>query len=296
MRVRAYAKLNLTLEVLNRRPDGFHDLRTVFQTVSLHDVLDIEARRARRTRVSVVSSVDIQGENLATRAAEAVLGELGAAAEVTIRLHKRIPMGAGMGGGSSDAAAVLRALPLLLNKRIEPTDRLFGAAARLGSDVPFFLLGGTALGLGRGTELYPLPGVRESHVLVVAPDVHVATADAYRALNRTPEYVPDTNVTEQFARALIAGDWPRYCVNDFEAAVFAGHPALAALRRRLARAGARVARMTGSGSALFGVFDSAAARDAAAQRFTGERVFAVSFVPRQRAGMLRSKLPAHKGA
>jgi 4-diphosphocytidyl-2-C-methyl-D-erythritol kinase len=295
MRVRAYAKLNLTLEVLNRRPDGFHDLRTVFQTVSLHDVLDIEARRARRTRVSVVSSVDIPGENLATRAAEAVLGELGAAAEVTIRLHKRIPMGAGMGGGSSDAAAVLRALPLLLNKRIEP-DRLFAAAARLGSDVPFFLLGGTALGLGRGTELYPLSDVRESHVLVVAPDVHVSTAEAYGALNRTPEYVAQANATERFARALTAGDWPGLCVNDFEQAVFAVHPVLEALRRRLARAGARAARMTGSGSALFGVFDSAAARDAAAQRFTGERVFAVSFVPRQRAGMLRSKLPAHKGA
>jgi 4-diphosphocytidyl-2-C-methyl-D-erythritol kinase len=281
VRVRALAKLNLTLEVLHRRPDGYHNLRTVFQTISLSDVLEMEVRRSRSSRIVVQCDVAIPGENLVKRAAEAVLETLGVTAAVSCRLRKRIPMGAGLGGGSSDAAEVLRVLPRLLKKPI-PVERLVELGSALGSDVPFFLLGSTALGLGRGTELYPLPALPRLPVLVVAPDVHVSTAEAYRSLRRGfEEESARENLTSRAAWTIAAGeDWADLAVNDFEEAVFSQHPQLGAIRQRLADAGARPARMTGSGSALFGVFESVEARDRAAVGFKGERVFRTSFVRR----------------
>lgn len=282
MRVRAYAKINLSLEVLNRRPDGFHNLRTVFQTVSLFDILEIDATRSRRRSVALESDVDIPGENLIVRAAHAVLDELRIHADVRCRLTKKIPMGGGLGGGSTDAAAVLRALPGLLGKTL-PLDRLIEIGSSLGSDVPVFLLGGTVLGLGRGTELYPLPDLPALPLLVVAPDVHVSTAEAYRALARTEEMPYAGNATASLARSLAArGEWGDICVNDFEGAVFGAHPAIASIRRKLERAGARPARMTGSGACVFGVFDSVSARDGAALEFGEERVFRVRLLPRSR--------------
>ncbi len=155
-RVEALAKVNLELRVLGRRSDGYHELRTVFQTVSLADTIDIAFTPARRTAISVTSDVEIPGGNIMERAAALALEAMRTAGRVEMRLTKRIPMGAGLGGGSSDAAAVLLALPVLAGKALAPAKRM-ELAAILGSDVPFFLLGGTAVGLGRGTELYPLP-------------------------------------------------------------------------------------------------------------------------------------------
>lgn len=282
MRVRAHAKINLSLEVLNRRPDGFHNLRSVFQTISLFDTLDIDAERSRRRSVLVESDVEIPGENLIVRAAHAVLDALRVQADVRCRLRKKIPMGGGLGGGSTDAAAVLRVLPELLGKPL-PTERLIEIGAGLGSDVPVFLIGGTVLGLGRGTELYPLPDLSPLPVLLVAPPVHVSTADAYRALARSEDLPYQRNSTAAVCRALAAtGDWRGACVNDFESAVFAAHPAIGSMRRKLERLGANPARMTGSGACVFGVFESAAARDAAALEFSRERVFRVRLLPRSR--------------
>jgi 4-diphosphocytidyl-2-C-methyl-D-erythritol kinase len=295
MRVLAYAKINLTLEVLNRRPDGFHNLRTVFQTVSISDVLDFEVGRSRTTRISVVSNVEIPGENLITRAAHAVLEAMGVRARILCQLQKRVPMGAGMGGGSANAAAVLRALPDLLQVRMD-RDRLIGIAASLGSDVPYFLLGGTALGLGRGTELYPLPDLPAAPVLILATGLHVSTAEAYSRLGRTEFSKRAMNLTERFAQSIPAGEWHRQCGNDFETSVFAVHPELASLRRKLERAGALAARMTGSGSALFGVFASRPDRDAAASRFRDQQVFKATFLPRRKLRMLTSDLSRLKGA
>src|SRR4051812_14921304 len=169
-RVRAFAKLNLSLEVLDKRPDGFHNIRTVFQTISVHDILTIQVRRSRKSRIELQSSVEIPGPNLITRAAEAVLEASGKTASLRFDLQKRIPMGGGLGGGSSDAAAVLLALPRMLNTSI-PLERLIATAATLGSDVPFFLLGGTAVGLGRGTELYPVPDAHGSWGLLLLPRI-----------------------------------------------------------------------------------------------------------------------------
>src|ERR1051325_3149126 len=186
-RVPAFAKLNLGLRVLFKRPDGFHELRSVFQTISLADEIRIRFRRSRRTEIRMSGNVEIE-DNLIVRAARLCLEEMRISAAIDFELDKRIPMGAGLGGGSSDAAAVLLALPALARKAIAP-EQLLSLATQLGSGVPFFLLGGTVAVAGRGEELYPLENLYRRHVLLVSPDVHVSTAEAYRALSRglTPE-------------------------------------------------------------------------------------------------------------
>ena len=178
--LRAFAKINLDLRVLHPRPDGYHEIRTIFQTISLADRLDVEFTRARETTIEILGDVVIPN-NLVAKAATLVLDAMHTTAAVEFRLRKNIPMGAGLGGGSSDAAAVLLALPALAHRRL-PLAQLMEIAAAIGSDVPFFLFGGTAVALGRGTEIYPLPDLPARHGLLVTPDVHVSTAPAYRAL------------------------------------------------------------------------------------------------------------------
>src|SRR5947207_306067 len=180
-RVRALAKINLDLRVLGKRPDGYHELRTIFQTISLSDRLDIAFTPGRATAIDLESNVDI-ADNLAFRAARMCLDEMRLTGRVELRLEKRIPMGAGLGGGSSDAAAVLLALPVLAGRWIS-MPRLIVMARELGSDVPFFLIGGRAAGLGRGTEIYPQQNLRITSALLVAPGIHVSTAAAYASLD-----------------------------------------------------------------------------------------------------------------
>src|SRR5271166_4727703 len=181
MRIRALAKINLDLRVLNKRPDGFHELRSVFQTISLADTIDVEYEPGR-TSIDLKSNLNIP-DNLIVKAADAVLEATRATGRLRFRLKKRIPLGGGLGGGSSNAAAILLALPVLLKKPLG-MEKLMELAASLGSDVPFFLLGGTAVGLGRGTEVYPLPDLASLPGLMITPGIHVSTADAYLALNR----------------------------------------------------------------------------------------------------------------
>ncbi|HXR75270.1 MAG TPA: 4-(cytidine 5'-diphospho)-2-C-methyl-D-erythritol kinase [Bryobacteraceae bacterium] len=292
--VPAFAKLNLDLRVLHKRPDGYHEIRTIFQTISLRETLGIEFRRARRTELILDSSIDIE-DNIVLRAARAVLDRLGMTAWVRLFLRKRIPMGAGLGGGSSDAAAVLRALPVLAGKSV-PQGQLHEIAAALGSDVPFFLYGGTALGLGRGTELYPLPDIGALPALVVASGVHVSTSDAYRSLERGVHTRPRSNITDSLTShdvLPILGEFQAiawglhraalgrlHLKNDFEKAVFSVHPELASLSKKLKRLGAKPALMTGSGSALFGIFASVAEAKTAAGRFPAGWAYPVRFLPR----------------
>ena len=264
--VPSFAKLNLSLKVTGRRADGFHELRTVFQSISLADRLEIEYRPGRGRRVELASSVEIAG-NLVTRAAHALMEASGMQGNVRFRLDKRIPMGAGLGGGSSNAAAVLLALPALARHPVPLAD-LHRIATALGSDVPFFLYGGAALGLGRGEQLYPLPEPGPRHALLITTGIHVSTPAAFAALARPPliELTPIdfTNKMGRFqsmAWGLVCAgsgshDWGPFCENDFEAAVFPQFPLLKSLHRRLRQLGASPVRMTGSGSALFGVFAS----------------------------------------
>jgi len=180
--IKSLAKINLDLRVLARREDGFHDLRTVFQSISLADKIDIEFEPARRRNITIDDTLAIP-DNLILRAAHAILDEMRISARVSFRLEKHIPMGGGLGGGSSNAAAVLLALPVLAGK-IVPMERRAELAAGFGSDVPFFLHGGTQLGFGRGGELYPQSDVYLTPIVLVTPDLHVATGPAYEALGR----------------------------------------------------------------------------------------------------------------
>ena len=278
------AKLNLDLRVLHKRRDGYHELRTVFQTISLQDTLSVEFERNKKTQIELTSSVEI-ADNLVVRAAKLVLDHLKINATVRFTLRKRIPMGAGMGGGSSNAAAVLLALPALAGKPIHQRDWIRLAEA-LGSDVPFFLFGGTAVGLGRGTELYPMPDQPPRSVVVVHTGIHVSTAEAYRALKRTElTSEPDSHILREFqtvAWTLAATNLG--CLqlkNDFEAPVFKSHQDLGSALRKLRRLGANPALMTGSGSALFGIFQSQAEAKAVVGKFPQGTARAVRFISRR---------------
>jgi 4-diphosphocytidyl-2-C-methyl-D-erythritol kinase len=281
--IKSFAKLNLDLRVLHKRSDGYHELRTIFQTISLHDTLRIELDFAKRTQFDVSSPIEI-ADNVVVRAAKLVLDELKVKAWVRFFIDKRIPLGAGLGGGSSNAAAVLMALPALAGKALPP-ETLFRFAKSLGSDVPFFLYGGTAIGLGRGTELYPLPDLPSHHVLVVSTGIHVSTAEAYRTLERALTSQDDSPILREFQTIAWTLNGSRLeqlpLKNDFEEVVFKIHPQLAAVVRKLRKLGANPARMTGSGAAVFGVFPSALKAKEAACGFPAARTFPVRFLTRR---------------
>ena len=284
-RLKAFAKLNLGLRVLYKRPDGYHELRTVFQTISLADRITVSFEPTRKTHIEIGGTPEIE-DNLVTRAAALVLKQLRLRGIVSFHLEKAIPMGAGLGGGSSDAAAVLLALPVLAGKTL-PAGRARAIAAELGSDVPFFLHGGRALGMGRGEELYPLPELPPSLVLVVAPEIHSSTVQAYCDLSPrlTTESLQNKllsfqqEVWQGAAASALNRESPS-ALNDFEEVVFARHPELRRVRDRLRRSGARCAAMTGSGSAIFGIFDDSASLERARSMFPRDRVFSVSFLSR----------------
>jgi 4-diphosphocytidyl-2-C-methyl-D-erythritol kinase len=288
LRVRSLAKINLDLRVLYKRPDGFHELRTIFQTISLADTLDMEYRPGR-TQIELKSNFNIP-DNIIVRAAHEVLRATHTSGQVGFVLQKRIPLGAGLGGGSSNAAAVLLGLPALLGKPL-PIDQLAELAAHLGSDVPFFLLGGTAVGLGRGTEVYPLPDVRSRPVLLITPGIHSSTAGAYAALRRKPKDKMTDSKLYDFQRVT----WhdSNRCVNDFEAVVFRQHPQLKSFKGKLLELGARPALMSGSGSSVFGIFEDPDTRDRAQRWFrkelAGNQVHSVSIVSRRRYRALWSR-------
>ena len=258
--VKCYAKVNLGLSVSGRRADGYHELRTVFQTIALHDRLRIEVEKGAGVEVSCNLPELAGRSNLAARAAEAVLKELKARRRVRLALHKVIPISSGLGGGSSDAAAVLRALPTLLRRRLDPEQRL-ALAASLGADVPFFLIGGQALGLGRGVEVYPLPDPAPRPAVLVHPGVGISTAEAYRCLDEARQGQALTtpfagHIMFGFCAAVALRRWDRL-QNDFEPVVLSAYPQLARLKGFLMRAGASPALLTGSGSVMFGLFGTA---------------------------------------
>ncbi|MGI8961110.1 MAG: 4-(cytidine 5'-diphospho)-2-C-methyl-D-erythritol kinase [Bryobacteraceae bacterium] len=291
--VPCFAKLNLDLRVLHKRPDNYHELRTIFQTVSLKDTLLIEYKPSKRTLINLTSSIDIK-DNVIVRSAKTVLDYLKVTAWVRFVIRKRIPLGAGLGGGSSDAAAVLIAVPALAGRHI-PFPELVRLAESLGSDVPFFLHGGTAIGIGRGTELYPLPELPPLAALVTSTGIHVSTPAAYQALNRhaltSPAEFPILREFQTIAWKLAGSSLDQLPLkNDFEGAVFGIHKELAAQASKLRKLGAKPALMTGSGSALFGIFKDTAEARAAASKFPSGSAHLVRFVSRRqyRNAWLRS--------
>ena len=288
VRVRALAKINLDLRVLNQRADGYHDLRTIFQTVSLADRLEIQYRRGR-TRIDIKSNFNIP-DNLIVKAADSILCATGVTGQLGFVLTKNIPLGGGLGGGSSDAAAVLLALPRLI-KRPLAYGKLLELAESLGSDVPFFLLGGTAAAIGRGTELFPLPDRPSRNALLITPGLHVSTADAYRALARELTSTPPVNMMNDFQKVVwsigVAREAEEWDVeNDFEKVVFDQYPQLKLIKGKLLKLGARPALMSGSGSTIYGIFPAKSVRDRAARRLRRElpasEILPVTLVSRKR--------------
>ena len=273
VRIRAFAKLNLDLRVLGKRADGYHELRTIFQTISLADSIDLSFTPARRSAIEVDDALAIPDNLAAPRRAAALRIRCASRGNVAIRLTKRIPMGcAGLGGGSSDAAATSLALLRLAGLR-DPGSaaRLLDIARQLGSDVPFFLLGGRAAAIGRGgAEIFPLPDTpaprRRSESLrgSMSPPPRRARRLGARLTSELQQ-----NKIEGFQSLL----WGQGClgpaVNDFEDVVFEQHPRLASIKKKLVRAGASQAMMTGSGSALFGLFENRGEAADAVERLKG---------------------------
>lgn len=251
--VPAFAKINLGLRILYKRPDNYHELRTVFQTISLADTLTLRFEPADQTSVVIEGTPEIP-DNLVERAARLLLDQMGRSGAVHCVLTKRIPSGAGLGGGSSDAAAVLLALPALIGQPV-PMSNLAALGAKLGSDVPFFLYGGTALGLGRGEELYPLPDYPQQKGLLVTPPVHSSTPEAYKAISAGLTSISLQNKLERFQQEVWQGA-SSLDGNDFEGVVFARHPELQGIKNGLLGAGAAFSAMSGSGSSVFGFFPS----------------------------------------
>ena len=267
----APAKLNLGLHVLRKRPDGFHDLETVFLRIPWADTLTVRPAE-QITLTCSDSSLTTDETNLVMKAALALAQTCGEAQGAALHLEKRLPHGAGLGGGSSDAAATLRLL-VGLWKRDVPEATLHRLALALGSDVPFFLGAAAAHATGRGEILTPLPGYRLPFTLVVVvPPVAVSTAAAFARICPHATHRPDL-------RALVTSNdlarWRTTLVNDFEAPIFEAYPLIRTVKETLLEAGAGYAAMSGSGSAVFGVFEEAQRARAAAEaaRQAGHRVW-----------------------
>ncbi len=261
--LRSYAKLNLGLEVLGLRDDGYHELRTLFQTIDLHDEITLRRSEAGITVSCDHPLVPSDGTNLAFRAAEDLLRYAGLPGGVAITIDKAIPVGGGLGGGSSNAAAVLLGLDRLLGLGLG-NEVLHGLARRLGADVPYFLLGGTALGLGRGDEVYPLRKQIRVHVVVVDPGIPVSTARVFARVDRSLTPRENSNSIFYFvSRELEARNTFRLLSNDLEAAALEEVPALreqaGLIREELEAAGACLAALSGSGASYFGLFVEAGA-------------------------------------
>jgi 4-diphosphocytidyl-2-C-methyl-D-erythritol kinase len=264
--LRPSAKINLTLRVGSLRADGFHDVRTLMQSVALCDRITMTARRGPFVLAASAPGVPTDRTNLIAVAAEHLwraLGRSGEPRDVHVRLNKQIPVAAGLGGGSADAAAALAGLNVLWNGRMSARN-LAEVGAGIGSDVPFALHGGTALGAGRGEELYPVDDIPKMSVVIIKPSFGVSSREAYGWLDADRQAAAPDSSAPAPPPAMDFG-WPGglvSLVNDLQAPVTARHSAIGDMVEALRRAGARAAAMTGSGSAVFGLFPSAPSRSA----------------------------------
>jgi len=250
MQIKAPAKINLGLRILSRRPDGFHELETIFAELDgPADQLDCQLREDREISVEVTGQDIPKEENLVFRAAQLLQTRFGIQKGISIRLTKNIPIGAGLGGGSSDAAATLKSLNQLweLNLSLAELEKI---AAELGSDCAFFIRGGTQKGAGRGEllEAFELPADFPRHVVLVTPNIHISTAEAFAAWDENPPQPP----FDKGGRRSEA-EWGDL-INDFEKTIFAKHPELAEIKSWLLESGAELASLSGSGSVVYGLF------------------------------------------
>jgi 4-diphosphocytidyl-2-C-methyl-D-erythritol kinase len=262
VRIQAPAKINLTLRVLGTHADGYHELRTMFQSVALHDTLTFRTAPGPFVIDCTDPSCPVDASNLVWRAADLLwraAKRRRTLSRVRVELRKRIPQQAGLGGGSSDAAATVLALSVLWNLSL-PEPRLRDIARELGADVGFFFEGGTVLGVDRGDVLYPLLDRQDQSVVLVLPDFGVSTRDAYGWWDQA--HAAETAKAPAHA---VPSEW----INDLQGPVAAHHPVIGTWVNRMRQSGATYAAMSGSGSALFGLFETRDGADQAARKLAG---------------------------
>ncbi len=271
VRARAHAKVNLDLRVLGTRADGYHELRTVFQSIAIADSITCTARRGKFSVQCRTPGVPLDEDNLVWRAAAMLwkaLGFGGKVRDVTVRIEKAIPLQSGLGGGSSDAAAALVSLGRLWAGH-PPIASLRELGAQLGADVAFFLTGGTALGLGAGEEIYPLVDLPSHWIVLVIPPFGVSTREAYGWYDEERA----AGYAQARERQVLPIPWPSRAaqmINDLEPSIARRHPEITETKTALRDAGAIAAAMSGSGSAVFGLFRDRRSAAAAVPRLSRE--------------------------
>jgi 4-diphosphocytidyl-2-C-methyl-D-erythritol kinase len=270
--VPSFAKINWILKILGKRSDGYQQLRTIYQTVDLSEEVVFETTSTREIQLEVEGRKVAPGEdNLLYQTADLLRKTAGSQAGVRIKLEKKIPVGAGLGGGSSNAALALLALNQLWDCKMGEKE-LVDLAAQLGSDVPFFLVGGTAVGLGRGTEVVPLPDLpREKSLLLLYPHLEISTVEAY-SLGEWGTYGETEILTREWVENTMQdllravgpkGDGWSFLENDFEDILFAHYPVLVEAREALKKAGCERVMLCGSGSTLLGFGSDKQVKEAA---------------------------------
>jgi 4-diphosphocytidyl-2-C-methyl-D-erythritol kinase len=282
------AKVNLSLEVIRRRADGFHEIETIFQSIDLADRMRVELTNDAKVEiVCATPGIPTDATNLCSRAIVAMRKIAGRSLGARITLEKRIPAGAGLGGGSANAAGIIRAVDRALGLAL-PARTLEKVAASVGSDVPFLLHGGTMVGRGRGEILTPLDALRGGFFVVVKPDISIPTAWVYSNLNfRLTHHRPRLNL--RAVSAVLArfpkAPWPYR--NALESIVFPAYPAVAKLWEELVSERPCFASMTGSGSALYAIFDRESRAAEVAERFSVRGLFASVAKPAKQAVDIR---------
>jgi 4-diphosphocytidyl-2-C-methyl-D-erythritol kinase len=265
MILQANAKINIGLRIIGKRTDGYHDLETLFYEIQWHDELELQSNE-RLEMISNSAEAPADDSNLCFRAARLLQEITGTHNGATVNLQKHIPVGAGLGGGSSDAAAVLRGLNSLWNLKLS-NDELRIVAAKLGADVAFFIEGGSAYATGRGEVLKHCSFTIPFWILVVVPPVHVSTAWAYGNLKQKSGYASKN--LQMLVIEQIQNPKTLYTdvINDFEPSVFETYPLIRQTKETLLAAGAQFTLMSGSGSSVFGLFENETAAQHAAALF-----------------------------
>jgi 4-diphosphocytidyl-2-C-methyl-D-erythritol kinase len=282
------AKVNLSLEVLRKRPDGYHEIETIFQSIDLADRMRIQVTNDGVVTIECdTPGVPTDETNLCHRAIVAMRAVAGRSLGARITLHKRVPAGAGLGGGSGNAAGVMLAVSRALKLGVPPA-AMERIAASLGSDVPFMLHGGTMIGRGRGEKLTPLQPLKRGFFVVVKPEVSIPTAWVYSRLNfRLTGHRPRINLG---AVSAVLARFPGTSLpfrNALEEVVFPAYPSVAKLWEELVSERPCFASMTGSGSAVFAIFDREARAAEVAERFSVRGLFASVAKPAKQAVDIR---------
>lgn len=279
----SFAKINLGLRILGKRSDGYHDLCTIFQTISLHDTITFD-EADELTLTANLRYLPMDERNLIIKAGHRLMELTGVKRGAVVYLEKQIPSPGGLGGGSSNAAVAMLAFNKLWELGLS-IEELHSIGTELGSDVPFFLYGGTAIGTGRGTEIEPINDLALENIVLVAPHVRVSTRDAFARLG--VERLTSANSADILLNCRFEakqGDTSTLSLlNDFEKRVFGAHPEIGRAKNKLLELGAAKAAMSGSGSSVYGFFDNKETRQTALKALDDEvnwRSFAVAAISR----------------